>query len=199
LATPAAAPVAYCQTLGGSYIKFNSYHTSYAVGGKATLGILIGIVIGVLIVLGAIWYLKGSEFAAATDNPKPQAAVPNTVPPTATNESRFTFYKTLPAAEASPPSNLEGTGGRMPVPATADKTSTYLQVGAFQLATDAESQRAKLALVGIDSAIQVADLPGKGKMFRVAVGPFTSAAEQTRVRTQLQQAGIPFFDMRKDN
>jgi cell division protein FtsN len=169
------------------------------VDGKAMLGILIGIVIGVLVVLGVVWYLKGSEFVAATDKPKQQAAVPNTAPPTATNESRFTFYKTLPAAEASTTSNHEGTGGKMPASATADKTSPYLQVGAFQSATDAESQKAKLALVGIESAIQVADLPGKGKMFRVAVGPLTSAADQTRVRNQLQQAGIPFFDIRKDN
>jgi cell division septation protein DedD len=152
-----------------------------------------------LLVAGCLFYLKGSEFAAATENPKPQAAVPNTGPPTATNESRFTFYKTLPATEASPTRNHEGTDGKMPASATADKTSTYLQVGAFQSAADAESQKAKLALVGIESAIQVADLPGKGKLFRVAVGPLTSAADQARVRNQLLQAGIPFFDMRKDN
>ncbi len=161
--------------------------------------VTFGIASGLLIVLGAIWYLKGSELPAATDKPKQQAAVPNTAPPTATNESRFTFYKTLPAAEASPTRNHEGPSEKMPASATADKTSTYFQVGAFQSATDAESQKAKLALVGIESAIQVADLPGKGKLFRVSVGPMTSAAEQTRVRNQLQQAGIPFFDMRKDN
>ena len=158
------------------------------------LGILIGIVIGVLVILGVIWYLKGSEFVAATDNPKQQSAVPKTAPPTPTNESRFTFYKTLPAAEASPTSNHEGTGKKMPVSATADKTSTYLQVGAFQSATDAESQKAKLALIGIESAIQVAELPGKGQLFRVAIGPLVSGSEKTQIRSQLQQAGIPFIE-----
>ncbi|MGH8701120.1 MAG: SPOR domain-containing protein, partial [Burkholderiales bacterium] len=66
----------------------------------------------------------------------------------------------------------------------------FLQAGAFQNAPDADSLRARLALLGIEARIQTATLPDKGEWHRVRVGPYTSVEELGRTRETLKQNGV---------
>lgn len=75
--------------------------------------------------------------------------------------------------------------------AVADKAGKlYLQAGAYQNAADAEDQRAKLALMGIEAALQLVTLPDKGTLSRVRLGPFASAEEMNSVKTELSKRGV---------
>ena len=47
-----------------------------------------------------------------------------------------------------------------------------------------------LALLGIESAVAPADVPGKGTWYRVRVGPYTKLDDINRVRQTLAQNGI---------
>ena len=50
--------------------------------------------------------------------------------------------------------------------------------------------KAKLTLMGFEAQVSEADIPDKGRMFRVRTGPYSSPDEMNRVRTQLSQNGV---------
>ena len=65
-----------------------------------------------------------------------------------------------------------------------------LQAGAFQNRTDAENMRAKVAFAGFEAGIRTVNLPGKGTLYRVRLGPYKSQDEVNRIKTVLSQGGI---------
>ena len=82
-----------------------------------------------------------------------------------------------------------GSGGA--APGAADRGGKfYLQAGAYQNAADAEDQRAKLALMGIEATLQAVSLPDKGTLNRVRLGPFATAEEMNSVKTELSKRGV---------
>lgn len=67
----------------------------------------------------------------------------------------------------------------------------FIQTGAFEQSSEAESQRANLALLGIDSTILPSDVTGKPTYYRVRIGPFASVDEvRTMVKT-LKDNNLP--------
>jgi cell division protein FtsN len=194
-------------------------------GGGTLLGVFIGLVIGVLIAFGVVWYLNNSplpfqnkyEGALKSDKsagaagggtaaPAPLPGKPGDKPA----ERRFDFYNILegksppagaPAAGApttTPPG--AATPGATPAPAPAPAPAAdakplltdvfYLQVGSFQKAADADNLKAKLALTGLYAAVQEVNIPDKGTMHRVRVGPFRDPDEMNRARSLLAQNGV---------
>ncbi|MES2739568.1 MAG: SPOR domain-containing protein [Pseudomonadota bacterium] len=92
----------------------------------------------------------------------------------------------LPEAEAPP----EPKPAQVAKADTAEPTMVYyLQVGAFRETVDAESARAKLALLGFEAAIteRVTDV---GVLHRVRMGPYTQAEAMNRVRSKLSENGV---------
>lgn len=86
-----------------------------------------------------------------------------------------------------------------PVPAKAapaaaadsgdDKFIYYLQAGAFREIADAESARAKLALLGFEA--NVSDrATDTGVLHRVRLGPFNQVETMNKVRSKLSENGI---------
>ena len=65
----------------------------------------------------------------------------------------------------------------------------FVQLGAYRTAEDAESQRAKLLLSGIDTKITEREQSGRA-VFRVRTGPFNSKEEAERNRERLEKAGL---------
>ncbi|MBM3354660.1 MAG: SPOR domain-containing protein, partial [Betaproteobacteria bacterium] len=55
---------------------------------------------------------------------------------------------------------------------------------------DADSQKAKLALLGLEAAVEPTSLPDKGTSYRVRLGPYARIDELNRVRQSLTQNGI---------
>ncbi|HMX16902.1 MAG TPA: SPOR domain-containing protein [Rhodocyclaceae bacterium] len=180
--------------------------------GGTLLGLFLGLVVGVLISFGVVWYLNKTPLPFQNKTGRPEAGktadakapegkpgqlpAPQALPgkpgdkagtPGEGDRPRFEFYKILPggqdAATAAPP------------PPAAEKAPAapevlYLQAGAFQKAADADNLKAKLALNGVEAGVQEINLPEKGVMYRVRVGPFAKAEEMNRVRNQLAQGGI---------
>ena len=86
--------------------------------------------------------------------------------------------------------------GSRPADSTVAKNDTedraasyYLQVGAFRDSGDAESARAKLALIGIESHISSSNAEGDN-LYRVRVGPFDRLDNMNRMRSKLSENSI---------
>ncbi|MCX7177602.1 MAG: SPOR domain-containing protein [Proteobacteria bacterium] len=179
-------------------------------GGGTLLGLFIGLVIGVLIAFGVVWYLNKTPLPfldklSRSDKPeaKPGAAqgaagpqqLPGKPGDKVGEKPRFEFYKILPSGQEAAPAPAEGKPPAANVPAAAEAPlppveNLYLQVGAFQKATDADNLKAKLALMGMEASVQEVNVPDKGLMHRVRVGPFAKPDEMNRTRNQLAQNGI---------
>ena len=169
-------------------------------GSSFLVGILIGLVLGLGIALAAAWYInkmpspflsgrtpphksepaKGEKPAPA---PKPEAAkAPEGKP-------RFDFYKILPGSE-EPATDQQLKEAQQKATSTTARETFFLQAGAFQNAPDADNLKARLALLGVEAAIQTTTVPDKGVWHRVRVGPYTSVEELNRTRDTLKQNGI---------
>ncbi|MCI1012437.1 MULTISPECIES: SPOR domain-containing protein [Herbaspirillum] len=70
-----------------------------------------------------------------------------------------------------------------------DKWTYFLQTGAFRDQADAESARAKLALLGFEARVteRTAD---SGVLYRVRIGPFDHAEAMNRTRSKLSDNGV---------
>ena len=70
-----------------------------------------------------------------------------------------------------------------------DKYIYFLQIGAFKEVADAESARAKLAMVGVEAA--VSEKSGdNGVLHRVRVGPFESFDAMNKMRAKLSENSV---------
>jgi len=124
---------------------------------------------------------------------KQQQAEGKTVP-------QFDFYTILKDYEVFVPESevkSDKTTGEQSKPdspiAKAQKTY-FLQVGSFQAHSDADKRRATLALLGISSIIQEAQI-NDGKWYRVKVGPIKGKRALNKVRDQLIDNDIPTLIM----
>ena len=77
-----------------------------------------------------------------------------------------------------------------PAPSAEPRGRLWLQVGAYINKQDAESQRARFAVLGYEAQIQSADIPEKGTVHRVRVGPYRDPDEAGKVRGDLARQGI---------
>jgi cell division protein FtsN len=77
-----------------------------------------------------------------------------------------------------------------PSPSAEPRNRLWLQVGAYVNRQDAESQRARFAVLGYEAQIQSADIPEKGTVHRVRVGPYRDPEEAGKVRGDLARQGI---------
>lgn len=186
-------------------------------GGGTILGIFIGLMVGVLIAFGVVWYLNKAPLpflnkyegapkvekdkapppaaaGAAAPAPAPLPGKPGDKP---ADRQRFEFYgllegKQAPAAGAPAPAPAAAPPAVTEAPAAAPAPTEifFLQVGAFQKAADADNLKAKLALTGLETSVQEVSIPDKGTMHRVRVGPFRTPEEMNRARGLLSQNGV---------
>lgn len=66
----------------------------------------------------------------------------------------------------------------------------FLQAGAFQSQSDAENMKAKVAFAGFEANVRPVNLPDKGTLYRVRLGPYKSQDEVNRIKSALSQGGI---------
>ena len=74
-------------------------------------------------------------------------------------------------------------------PAGSDPFTYFVQAGAFRTSDDAEAQRARLALMGVNARVTERELSGR-TVYRVRVGPFNQKAGADRAKAQLDSAGV---------
>ena len=73
--------------------------------------------------------------------------------------------------------------------AAAEPFSYFIQVGAFRTPEDAESQRAKLSLGGVEAKVTEREQSGR-TVFRVRVGPFDKKEDADKTKEKLDAAGL---------
>lgn len=186
--------------------------------GGTLLGLFIGLVVGVLIAAGVVWYInkmpmpftsKGQQLpvtngkqpqpgASASATPAPLPGKPGDPIPQNSDKPRFEFYKILPGtADAIPDPKPAAAAKGTDEKAGALKEALYLQTGSFQNADDADNQKAKLALTGLEASVQQVMVQDK-VWFRVRLGPFSKIDEVNRTRADLAKQGIEANVVKKD-
>jgi cell division protein FtsN len=95
-----------------------------------------------------------------------------------------------PAVTADPLGELakERVAAKEAAP-TAEPFNYFVQVGAFRTAEDAESQRAKLSLAGIETKISEREQAGR-TVYRVRTGPYDNREEADKAKSKLDGLGI---------
>lgn len=191
-------------------------------GGGTLLGLFIGLVVGVLVAAGVVWYInkmplpfntKGQPPATAPAAVKPPNGATATAPaalpgkpgdpiPQNGDKPRFDFYKILPGnadaiPDPKPADAAKGKGDKEKDKEGALKEPLFLQAGSFQNAGDADNQKAKLALIGAEASIQQVMVQDK-VWFRVRLGPFGRMDDVNRMRAELARQGIEANVVKKD-
>ena len=100
---------------------------------------------------------------------------------------RFTFYDILPGQEVVVPSNIAEPAGK---PQPGDDGVYVIQVAAYRSQEDADAEKAKLALIGVESRIEKVTIDNKDTYFRVRVGPEKSLAKAHTLMARLEQNGV---------
>ncbi len=72
---------------------------------------------------------------------------------------------------------------------TVDPNIYFIQVGAFNVAQDAEAQRAKLSLAGVEAVVSERDQSGR-TVFRVRSGPYQTREEADKAKERIEAAGF---------
>jgi Cell division protein len=114
--------------------------------------------------------------------PQGNATVTPKAPTAATTTTRGETTAIAPLPEASQTKPPE-TGA----PTTSTKEIYWLQVGSFSRIEDAESRRAELALSGWEATIQKGEVPGRGTIYRVRLGPYDNPEHTGRMRAELSR------------
>lgn len=131
---------------------------------------------------------KPAEPAAAPGLAGP-AAVPGPVTGPATAAVK---PNAAPPVEVRPAVSADPLGDLVKARASAGKADPYyyfVQIGAFRTAADAESQRARLSLGGVDAKVSEREQAGR-TVFRVRVGPFDKKDDALQSKEKLTASGL---------
>ena len=92
-----------------------------------------------------------------------------------------------PAASAPPPAATPQTANK--APATNDPFTYFVQAGAFKSAADADAQKAKLSMMGIEAKVSEREQAGRA-IFRVRSGPFDDKDQAEKIKARLDASGM---------
>ena len=107
---------------------------------------------------------------------------------------RFDFYRILPEMEviiSDDETVIPVMDDEPETPAEISAKASYrLQVGSFKKMSDADRQKARLALLGVEAEIQKVNIRQGGIYYRVMTPPISSKKELNAKRTMLQKNRI---------
>ena len=123
--------------------------------------------------------------------------MPSTTPPPATTTTAVPAPKASGVASARDPAAiLADKPVREPKAAASgaaaggpDPFSYFVQAGAYGRTEDAEQQRAKLAMMGLEGKLSEREQSGR-TVYRVRVGPFDKKADADAAKEKLDAAGV---------
>ncbi len=180
--------------------------------GGTILGLIIGVVIGLAVALIVALYVTKTPvpFMNKGQNRTPEQDAAEEKKNKDWDPNSPLYNKSKPAAPAaSAPKPATKPAAPAPVvkpapakPASADplgdlaraKAGTpdpfayFVQVGAFRTPEDAETQRAKLSLTGVEAKVTEKEQSGR-QIYRVRVGPFDRKDEAEKTKERLESAG----------
>lgn len=162
-------------------------------------GLLIGMLLGVAMTVALIIYIKDEHSPFSAVFKKEEGALelpienkvteeeikPNSAAGAAIEDpNKFDFYTILPDTESK---ISEQQVKNNP---TIRQESYFIQVGAFANEDDANNLKTKLALVGFEAMVQTAEIPNKGTMHRVRIGPLNDLAKINKISRELETNGF---------
>ena len=127
---------------------------------------------------------------AAGNEPRKAIAVPPKETP------RFSFYEMLPSYEVVIPGNAKPERGKDSAAPIAEPGEYIIQVGSFRSRNEADSQKARLALLGIESRVEQVTIDNKDTWYRVRIGPEKDQAKVQGLITRLQENSIQSYLMK---
>lgn len=81
------------------------------------------------------------------------------------------------------------SGSNSVVTSPGEPYAYFVQAGAFRGATEADAQRAKLAIMGWEAQVTEREQAGR-TMFRVRIGPYARKDDAERIKERLDDAGL---------
>lgn len=117
--------------------------------------------------------LAAATTPSDSGNPTPVAETPTAAPTAAATTAAATM------ASAASASTTPASDARY-----------ILQAGAFGASGDAESTKAKIALLGLSARVESAQIGAK-TVYRVRMGPYGSASELAEAKQKLASGGLP--------
>ena len=186
--------------------------------GGTVLGFIIGVIVGLGAALAVAVYMtkvpipfvnKGQSRSADQDaaetkknkdwdpnamlygkNPVKPAPLPDLTAsapaPAASSPPAAAKAELKPAVTADPLGDLAKARAGA---AGAELFTYFVQVGAFRTAEDAENQRAKLLLSGVETKVTEREQAGRA-VFRVRMGPFDKKEEADKAKSKLEATGL---------
>ena len=128
------------------------------------------------------------EAQAANDATAAVNATPSPAAPKPLDEAATATQTPSPIAE-KPAATVASA-------APAASSARYiLQAGSFGASGDAESTKAKIALLGLGARVESAQINGK-TVYRVRMGPYGSASELAEAKRKLASGGLPAMAIR---
>jgi cell division protein FtsN len=179
--------------------------------GGTLLGLIIGVVVGLAVALVVALYItktpvpfmnKGQNRTPEQDVAEekknkdwdPNAPLQNKSKPAASAALVTKPDVPAPAVKSSKPGKPESKASSDPLgdlaraKAGAEPFVWLVQVGAFRNPDDAETQRAKLSLAGVEARVTEKEISGR-QVYRVRVGPFDRKDDAENVEKRLKDAG----------
>jgi cell division protein FtsN len=120
---------------------------------------------------------------------KPDARVLKLAPPDPNNKPIYDYDPVLKNFRVVVPEK-PATPHPDPKPAVESHTGTLmLQVASYRTAQDAEGQRARLAILGLEAKVQMVTV-NEQTWYRVRLGPFKTTDELNHARARLHASGL---------
>ena len=121
----------------------------------------------------------------------PAIANPNTPAPAVTADPLATSVLApavpAPAVTTPPPAATPQPANK--AAATNDPFTYFVQAGAFKSAADADAQKAKLSMMGIEAKVSEREQAGRA-IFRVRSGPFDDKDQAEKIKARLDASGM---------
>lgn len=192
------------------------HHPARRQHGGTVTGLIVGLIIGLLVAVGVAMTIMKTPLPFVDKigkqaQPAGELGDPNKTLPGGARERREQANDTegpadapaaepkkpAPAVSAPPPAaptppaapSAPAASPNVTAPPAGDGFTYYLQAGAFRELQDAESTKARLALMGV--AATIAERKSElGTLYRVRVGPFNEVEAMNRARVRLSDNGV---------
>jgi cell division protein FtsN len=105
-----------------------------------------------------------------------------TPPPAATPQPAASQPSSQPAAQPAAPQAPKASN-------SADPFTYFVQAGAFKSAPDADAQKAKLSMMGIEAKVSEREQAGR-IIYRVRSGPFDDKEQAEKIKARLDSNGM---------
>jgi len=171
---------------------------------RAIAGFAVGMVCGIGLSTAAAIYITNSpvpfvnkvQRPTANVNPAAGGQLPDPNKPLYSNRAALQVPPPGPA-QAAAPAPIEDRSAPAPsaaLPSVASAADAgarlMLQTGAFKSAQDADSMRARLALLGLDARVSQVTQDGATVLYRVRIGPYRELDDLSGIRRTLSENGI---------